>query len=86
MIWAAHQRFFLQMILAIKVADAVSIVRTELARGCACVIGLFSTGEAQIGEEKGGEASEGEELFSAPQQILLDLVGVVTWNLSGFFF
>jgi hypothetical protein len=71
LIWAAHQRFFLHMILAIKVSDAVSVVRTELSRGCACVIGLFSTGEA-LQDDK--ESSDGEELFSAPQQIMLNLV------------
>lgn len=72
LIWAAHQRFFLHMILAIKVPDAVSVVRTELARGCAVVIGLFSTGEALVGEDR--ESSDGEDLFSAPQQIMLNLV------------
>ena len=82
LIWAAHQRFFLHMILAIKVADAVSVVRTELARGCAVVIGLFSTGEALVGEEK--DSSDGDELFSAPQQILLNLVSHRTMNLLVF--
>ena len=79
LIWAAHQRFFLHMILAIKVSDAVSVVRTELARGCAVVIGLFSTGEALVGEEK--DSSDGDELFSAPQQILLNLVSHRAMNL-----
>ena len=76
-IWAAHQRFFLHMILSIKVADAVSVVRTELARGCAVVIGLFSTGEALVSEDK---ESTDEEIFSAPQQIMLNLVCI--WALN----
>lgn len=70
LVWAAHQRFFLSMILAIKIPDCVKLVKKEIERGNAVVIGLFSTGEALVGEEK----EDSEELFSAPQQILLNLV------------
>jgi hypothetical protein len=72
LVWAAHQRFFLHMILGIKIADCVSIAKAELARGCAVVIGLFSTGEALAGD-RGGDG-ESEELFSALEEILLNLV------------
>lgn len=68
--WGAHQRFFLSMILSIKIPDCVSLVKAEVAKGNAVVIGLFSTGEALVGEDK----EDSEELFSAPQQILLNLV------------
>lgn len=61
------------MILATKIKDCVTLVKSEVASGRAVVIGLFSTGEALVGEKEEKE-EEADELFSAPQQILLNLV------------
>jgi hypothetical protein len=47
-LWTTHQRFFLQLVLAFKVDDIFKIVEEGLTRHQSIVIGLFSTGEAQL--------------------------------------
>lgn len=80
-LWGAHQRFFLQLCLAIKVNDCVALVQEALDEDCAVVIGrnhpqfyykiiismigLFSTGETTL---KGND-EELEDITSAPEAI-----------------
>ena len=46
--WSAHQRFFKQLCVCVKVPALVERVRAALADGYAVVIGLQSTGEAAL--------------------------------------
>ena len=46
--WGAHQRFFKQLCVSLKVGRLVELVRAALANGECAVIGLQSTGEAAL--------------------------------------
>lgn len=48
-VWAAHQQFFLQLILCLKVEYCSHLAKEALQDGKAVVIGMFSTGEAAMG-------------------------------------
>ncbi|KAJ1458677.1 P-loop containing NTP hydrolase pore-1-domain-containing protein [Pelagophyceae sp. CCMP2097] len=68
--WAVHQTFFMQLILTFKVRTTAAEIRCALARGCAVVVGLQSTGgnaarafakrRAEYDEETPAEASPAE--------------------------
>ena len=73
LLWAAHLRFFSQMITAAKIPEVTAIVEKALAEGMCCVIGLQSTGEAAGGEAAGGAEPE-SELFSNAANGMLRLV------------
>jgi hypothetical protein len=60
---SSHQRFFLQLLLAFKVVDCVSIALEALASDCAVVIGLFSTGESHVDDR----VRELDDIISAPR-------------------
>jgi hypothetical protein len=55
--WSAHQRFFREMSICAKVPSVVREVKQFIAKDCAIVIGLQSTGEAstQAALEEFGE-------------------------------
>ncbi|KAH9259562.1 hypothetical protein BASA81_001983 [Batrachochytrium salamandrivorans] len=46
--WAAHQRFFAQLILSLKVEACIEEVEQALAKGMAAIIGLQTTGGAAL--------------------------------------
>lgn len=83
LLWGAHQRFFLQMCLAVKVQDCVKLVKEALDKDCAVVIGLFSTGESVMDHQAGDEV---DDIDSAPSLLLKRLLEErfpTTNNLTG---
>ena len=48
--WGAHQRFFRQLCICLKVDCVVDLVNTALADGKCAVIGMQSTGEAALAD------------------------------------
>ena len=48
--WGAHQRFFKQLCMSIKVREVVSVAQRCRAAGQCVVIGLQTTGEARMVE------------------------------------
>ena len=44
--WGSHQRFFIQLVLGLKVPSVVKLAQESLAAGKCVVIGMQSTGEA----------------------------------------
>lgn len=50
--WGANQRFFRQLLMAAKVSAVVDAAQGALAQGMSVVIGLQSTGEATLKEQK----------------------------------
>src|SRR3990167_526498 len=64
--WSTHQRFFLNLCIAIKVNETISIVKDDLQSDNSCVIGLFTTGEAAL-DETLASAKLHDELLSAPK-------------------
>ena len=53
--WAAHQRFWQQFLLCLKVDAVVDLTRKSLAAGKCVVIGMQSTGEAGLQEWLDGQ-------------------------------
>ena len=76
--WGAHQRFFRQMLLSAKVPHLARLALEHVhTRNMAVVIGLQSTGEANVGQAMADAASLGEEVddfVSAPAVILRNLI------------
>ncbi|MEW5304646.1 MAG: hypothetical protein WDW36_007243 [Sanguina aurantia] len=72
LIWAAHQRFYRQMLIASKVPTCVAQTRKALSEGMCVVIGLQSTGEANVGQarESDGQGEAMDDLVSAPKIVL----------------
>jgi hypothetical protein len=52
-IWASHQRFFGQMLMAAKVEETVRIAHEAIDEGKCVVIGIQNTGEAGLTDEGG---------------------------------
>lgn len=52
-IWASHQRFFGQMLMAAKVEETVRIAQEAVEEGKCVVIGIQNTGEAGLSEDAG---------------------------------
>mmetsp|Transcript_56815 Transcript_56815/g.139453 ORF Transcript_56815/g.139453 Transcript_56815/m.139453 type:complete len:761 (+) Transcript_56815:155-2437(+) len=48
-LWGAHQRFWMQMVMAAKVKKVVEIAKDALEHNKCCVIGLQNTGESVSG-------------------------------------
>ena len=46
--WASHQRFFIQLVLGMKVPSVVKLAKQSLEAGKCVVIGMQSTGEAGL--------------------------------------
>jgi len=64
-LWGAHQRFFLQLCIAVKTRRCIELTREALKNNYAVVIGLFTTGEAVL-DETLSKSMTHEELLSAP--------------------
>lgn len=65
MLWSAHQRFFLNLCIALKVKKCIEITNAALENDMSVVIGLFSTGESAL-DESLSKSNFHEELLSAP--------------------
>ncbi|GFR48740.1 hypothetical protein Agub_g10698, partial [Astrephomene gubernaculifera] len=82
--WGAHQRFYRQMLIASKVRRCAELADEALRRGMCVVIGLQSTGEANLNSAReaaaaGGGAGGGDEegmddFVSAPKMILHNFI------------
>ncbi len=75
--WASHQRFFKQLITAIKVPTAIAEIEKALADNASVVISVMTTGEAQQNRllqkvrENGGEL---EDIDWTPREVLDRLI------------
>ena len=75
--WAAHQRFFKQLITAIKVPTCIAEIEKALADNASVVISLMTTGEAQQNRmlqnvrEHGGQL---EDIDWTPREVLDRLI------------
>ena len=76
--WGAHQRFFRQMLISAKVPSLAKLTMEMVyKKNMAVVIGLQSTGEANISQAMAEMASAGEDVddfVSAPAVILRNLI------------
>ena len=72
-LWSSHQRFFLQLMIALKVDMAVEMAMEAIKNGKAVVIGLFSTGESALDSRLEKELDH-ENLLSAPLESALAMV------------
>jgi hypothetical protein len=75
--WNDHQRFFRQLITAVKVPTLLAEVEKELAAGHSAVIGILGTGEArteQLVAKAGAEGTALDELDFSPREVLANLV------------
>ena len=79
LLWAAHLRFFSQMIMAAKIPEVVALVKKSLAEGMCCVIGLQSTGEAAGGDNTDEKV---DELFSNAANCIITLVEGYCHNID----
>ncbi|XP_065178274.1 uncharacterized protein LOC135808951 [Sycon ciliatum] len=71
--WSAHQRFFKQLCLSMKVPSIVKEAKKALQDGYAIVIGLQTTGEASLTAELGRPTTEGvilEDFISLTKEML----------------
>eukprot|EP01012_Entosiphon_sulcatum_P025959 TRINITY_DN31340_c0_g1_i1.p1 TRINITY_DN31340_c0_g1~~TRINITY_DN31340_c0_g1_i1.p1 ORF type:complete len:1169 (-),score=143.26 TRINITY_DN31340_c0_g1_i1:5-3481(-) len=74
--WAAHQRFFKQLLISLKVPHVVAEAKAALRDGNCVVIGLQTTGEAALDKEFGAlsvleRTSASPKLLSLTQEIAL---------------
>jgi hypothetical protein len=69
--WGAHQKYFLSLCHASKVATIVEEAQAALAAGHAVVIGLQSTGEAAMSSELGRGAGAGDGFASVTRETIL---------------
>eukprot|EP00667_Euglena_gracilis_P001088 EG_transcript_1088 len=78
--WATHQRFFKQLLIALKVPATVATVRQALADGHSVVIGLQTTGEASMSKEVASMSTnmEGQrwckDLVSVTEEMLVQFL------------
>eukprot|EP00668_Euglena_longa_P000163 GGOE01000228.1.p1 GENE.GGOE01000228.1~~GGOE01000228.1.p1 ORF type:complete len:479 (-),score=102.56 GGOE01000228.1:121-1557(-) len=78
--WATHQRFFKQLLIAVKVPTTVALAQQELSNGNSIVIGLQTTGEASLSKELSAMSTnvEGQrcrrDLVSVTEEILLQFL------------
>uniref|UniRef100_A0A7S3QMV8 Strawberry notch AAA domain-containing protein n=1 Tax=Dunaliella tertiolecta TaxID=3047 RepID=A0A7S3QMV8_DUNTE len=69
--WAAHQRFYKGLLIAAKVNPCVKLCKQALQDGMCVVIGMQSTGEANMSAARDLEGDEGhDDLVSAPKMVL----------------
>ena len=78
--WGAHQRFYRSFNISLKVPQAIAIARRELQKGKSIVIGLQSTGEADLADCL-ENADDADEFLSAPAAILKKVVHKVLSRL-----
>ena len=72
--WGAHQRFFKQMCMAIKVSAVVRIAQRARSEGKCVVVGLQTTGEARLAEAIAAADEEGLEDFRGLLAIIESLL------------
>lgn len=63
--WSAHQRFFKCLCIAAKVEECVKITKDAIKNGNCVVIGIQSTGDAQIKNEFQNKKNINEFISSA---------------------
>ena len=72
--WGAHQRFFKQLCMAIKVPEVVRIAKECRGRGECVVVGLQTTGEARMVEALKEAGEDGLEDFAGLYAIIENLL------------
>lgn len=75
--WSAHQRFFKQVITAMKLPTVLREAEAALARGESVVISLKGTGEARTSAKVADAVAEGnglDDLDFTPREILVNLI------------
>lgn len=75
--WAAHQRFFKNLITAFKVPTAIKAIENDIKEGNSVVISLITTGEARtkmLISQKMAEGLSLEQLDFTPREVLAELV------------
>ena len=65
-LWSAHQRFFLQLCMAVKISECVKISKEAIDNDYSVVIGLFTTGESSLDDTLSKSPIQ-DELLSAPK-------------------
>ena len=72
--WGAHQRFFKQLLMAMKVPSVVALAQEARRAGKCVVIGLQTTGEARMAEALKEAGEEGLEDFRGLFAIIENLL------------
>ena len=72
--WGAHQRFFKQLLMSMKVPTVVSLAHEARQAGKCVVIGLQTTGEARMAEALKDAGEDGVEDFRGLQAIVENLL------------
>lgn len=75
--WGDHQRFFRQMICALKVSTIIKETETSLQEGKSVVISLIGTGEARTRDQVSKTIAAGgllEDLDFSPREIIAGMI------------
>ncbi|GLC46848.1 hypothetical protein PLESTB_001541000 [Pleodorina starrii] len=72
--WSSHQRFFRLMLIACKVQRCAQLAREAVQTGHAVVIGLQSTGEANMDQVRVTAGNELDDFISSPQVQITNFV------------
>lgn len=72
--WGTQMRFYKQMLMALKVPECARLALKAVEDGMAVVIGLQSTGEANMNTKLAEAGSELDDYVSAPQMILYNFI------------
>ncbi|KAJ9534468.1 hypothetical protein QJQ45_016176, partial [Haematococcus lacustris] len=80
LMWASHQRFFKGLLIASKVRRCSELALQALADGMCVVIGMQSTGEANMTQARELEGNEMNDLVSAPKMVLQQYVSKHMFN------
>ncbi|GMH45404.1 hypothetical protein BSKO_13361 [Bryopsis sp. KO-2023] len=72
--WSAHQRFFRQMCIAVKVDETVKCAEEALSEGKCVVIGLQSTGEMRLSELAKEKGNEMDDFASGLKETMIHLI------------
>ncbi len=75
--WSAQQRFFNQLLVALKVPACIAEAERALAAGCSVIIGLINTGESRTAEKVARALAEGNDLDDldfTPREVIASLV------------
>ena len=73
MLWANHQRFFLQLMVALKVKECVRLAREAISDSKCVVIGLFNTGESALDDQL-SKSTNHDSLLSSPLEGMLTVI------------
>jgi P-loop containing NTP hydrolase pore-1/C-terminal domain on Strawberry notch homologue len=75
--WGDEQRFFKQVLTAVKVPSLIAVSEQALGEGKSVVIGLIGTGESRTVQKVARAVAEGadlDELDFTPREVIYDLV------------